>query len=255
MNTFTGRLDQLEAKLQRFIEGKLSRLSSIRASYQGLSRQLVSAMRSGTVTTGEGILLAPDQYTLLTHPTQVAYLSDDPDLLVGLAEQIHKVGRSAGLYFGQDPVVNVSPNEDVTLDKIEIIARISDKVLGQTAVLDSTAAETLEAIPQNAFLIVNGRDLFPLEQIVVNIGRSEINDLIIEDPRVSRQHAQIRAIHGRYGIFDLDSTGGTFINKKRITQSVLRPGDVVSLAGVYLIYGQERSSSLENTKELISDAF
>jgi pSer/pThr/pTyr-binding forkhead associated (FHA) protein len=42
-------------------------------------------------------------------------------------------------------------------------------------------------------------------------------------------------------IFDLDSTGGTFVNRVQVNQSTLFPGDVISLAGVELIYGQDAS--------------
>jgi pSer/pThr/pTyr-binding forkhead associated (FHA) protein len=51
-------------------------------------------------------------------------------------------------------------------------------------------------------------------------------------------------------IFDLNSTGGTFVNGKRVTQSMLYPGDVISLAGVPLIYGQE-TSVVGDTQELL----
>ncbi len=37
----------------------------------------------------------------------------------------------------------------------------------------------------------------------------------------------------------LESSGGTFINGQRIHQSILYPGDVISLAGVNLIFGQD----------------
>ncbi len=50
---------------------------------------------------------------------------------------------------------------------------------------------------------------------------------------------ELRAIRGRYVLFDLNSTGGTFVNGQRITQFTLRPGDVISLAGVTIIYGEE----------------
>lgn len=250
MNTFTGRLDQFEARLQTFIEGKLSRLSPIHGSSDVVSRKLVSAMRAGTISTGDGILLAPDQFTLLAHPSQVNTLCDDPEMLVDLANLIREVGGSAGLYFGQHPVITISPNEDVPIDRIDIIARISTKAMGHTAALSSAALKNLDALPPKAFLVVNGMEIFPLDQTVINIGRSSNNHLSIDDPRVSRQHAQIRALHGRYEIFDLDSTGGTLINQKRIKQSLLRSGDVISLAGVHLIYGQERSSSVIDTKKL-----
>jgi pSer/pThr/pTyr-binding forkhead associated (FHA) protein len=65
------------------------------------------------------------------------------------------------------------------------------------------------------------------------------NQLVIDDPRISRNHAQLRAIKGRYVIFDLNSTGGTFVNGQRTSQSVMYPGDVISLAGVPLVFGQD----------------
>ncbi len=250
MNTFTSKLDDFEAKLKTFIEGKLSRLSPIRGSYKGLSHQLVSSMRAGTLSTGDGMLLAPDQFTLLVHPSNIEYLSEDPEMLVAMANLIQTVGMAAGFHFGHHPIVIISPNKDIPENKIDIIARISDQAMGHTASLSNSDIKNVDAFPQNAFLIINGREVFPLDQSVINIGRRSSNHLAIEDPRVSRQHAQIRSIHGRYEIFDLDSTGGTFINQKPIKQSLLRAGDVISLAGVYLIYGQERSSTLKDTKEL-----
>jgi len=95
------------------------------------------------------------------------------------------------------------------------------------------------AIPGNAFLIIQGTKIFPLKQSVVNIGRRLDNHIVIDDPRVSRNHAQLRAVRGHYMLFDLNSTGGTFVNNERTTQSALYPGDVISLAGVMLIFGQD----------------
>jgi pSer/pThr/pTyr-binding forkhead associated (FHA) protein len=94
-------------------------------------------------------------------------------------------------------------------------------------------------IPESAFLIVDGVKEFPLRKPVVNVGRRLDNDLVIDDPRVSRHHAQLRAIKSRYVLFDLNSSGGTFINGQRTSQTVLYPGDVISLAGVSLIFGQD----------------
>ena len=96
-----------------------------------------------------------------------------------------------------------------------------------------------QGLPENAFVIVEGVRVFALTEPVVNIGRRLDNTLVIDDPRVSRNHAQIRAIKGRFVLFDLNSTGGTFVNGQRANQSVLYPGDVISLAGVSLIFGQD----------------
>jgi pSer/pThr/pTyr-binding forkhead associated (FHA) protein len=99
--------------------------------------------------------------------------------------------------------------------------------------------DDVTTIPEEAFLIIDGVKVFPLNEPVINIGRRLDNTLVIDDVRVSRLHAQLRAINNRYVIFDLDSSGGTFINGRRSTQAVLYPGDVITLAGVDLIYGQK----------------
>jgi pSer/pThr/pTyr-binding forkhead associated (FHA) protein len=93
-------------------------------------------------------------------------------------------------------------------------------------------------IPKNAFLIVNGAEIFPLTKPVVNIGRMDDNDVVIANPHISRYHAQLRATEGRYVLVDLKSTGGTSVNGEKVTQIPIYPGDVISLSGVPLIYGQ-----------------
>src|SRR5574339_383918 len=116
--------------------------------------------------------------------------------------------------------------------------------------------EKTDAIPENAFLIVEGVKVHPLKEAVVNIGRRLENHLVIDDPRISRNHAQLRAIKGRYVLFDLNSTGGTFVNGQRTSQTVLYPGDVISLAGVALIFGQDNPPprlELANTAPLESE--
>jgi len=52
-------------------------------------------------------------------------------------------------------------------------------------------------------------------------------------------------------LFDLGSSGGTFVNQKRIKQIALHPGDVLSLAGVPLVYGQDSQSQIDETKEYL----
>ncbi len=92
---------------------------------------------------------------------------------------------------------------------------------------------------EDAFLIVNGVDLFLIRQPIVSIGRRTDNLLVLNDPRVSRAHAEVRRIRGRFVIFDTNSSGGTYVNGKRVTHSVLYDSDVISLAGVHLIFRQK----------------
>ncbi len=89
-----------------------------------------------------------------------------------------------------------------------------------------------------AFLVVDGSRVVLLNQPVVRIGRKRDNHVVIDNEHVSRHHAEIREVAGHYVLLDLNSTGGTTVNGKRVQEHTLRPGDVVSLAGVPLIFGQ-----------------
>ena len=81
-----------------------------------------------------------------------------------------------------------------------------------------------------------------LIQPVVSIGRALDNDIIIEDPRVSRHHAQLRRRYGRYVLYDLGSFRGTQINGYPIEECVLHSGDVITFSGVQVVYGEVRST-------------
>ena len=109
--------------------------------------------------------------------------------------------------------------------------------------------ESDNAIPENAFLIIDGVKIYPLKESVINVGRKLENHVVIDDARISRTHAQLRVIKGHFVLFDLDSTGGTFVNGQRTSQTVLYPGDIISLAGVTLVFGQDiqRGDRLETS--------
>lgn len=102
-----------------------------------------------------------------------------------------------------------------------------------------------------AFLIVDGTRVIPLDQIVVKLGRKSDNQVVIDDPHVSRYHAQIQKVKGRFILMDLDSTVGTSVNGKNIKQSFLKPGDVISLGGVPIIFGQGQAATVDEAVDTL----
>ena len=94
-------------------------------------------------------------------------------------------------------------------------------------------------IPENVFLIFEGIKAIPVNQAVVSVGRGHDNTIVLDDPRISRHHLEIRLINDRFVVFDLQSTGGTFVNGQRTSQAMLYPGDLISLAGVNLVFMQD----------------
>ena len=86
-----------------------------------------------------------------------------------------------------------------------------------------------------------GQQTYRIEKLIVNIGRQLSNDIIVEDKRVSRYHAQIKyQPDGQFAIFDLGSTNGITINTTpHMRQHVLHNGDRFTI-GSYDFYFQRR---------------
>jgi hypothetical protein len=60
------------------------------------------------------------------------------------------------------------------------------------------------------------------------VGRSRENHIKLYDQASSRRHAQISLVNGEPVVTDLNSAQGTFVNHRRVSQSILRAGDVVA---------------------------
>ena len=68
-----------------------------------------------------------------------------------------------------------------------------------------------------------------LEKSELFVGRDLNNDIVINDPEVSRRHARFFLQGTFYVLEDLGSTNGTFINGQRLAAPYpLRPGDVIT---------------------------
>lgn len=102
-------------------------------------------------------------------------------------------------------------------------------------------------------ILINQDKVIPVDKVVLNLGRKSTNDVVINDLRVSRFHAQIRKTADGYMVFDVGSTGGTFVNGKRISSYLLNSGDVISLAGYPLIFSYDKDHNPIPEREITSD--
>ncbi len=70
---------------------------------------------------------------------------------------------------------------------------------------------------------------FETDKDKITIGRHESNDIHINNPAASKQHAWIIKNQGNYLIEDLKSTNGSYLNKVRIISTYLKDGDVINI--------------------------
>jgi hypothetical protein len=248
MNRLQKGLNRLEAQLRVLIEGSAEKMLRSDSVQEDLA--LVQAMQKEITSDLDGKRAAPNLYMLLLPAHQAQALQGNAQILEEFAHSLEEYATQTGLHLHGTPKFKVIPLPGDQDAEMRVLAAFSPLNLAETSQIEvSTSGET-PTIPAGAFLIIQGTRTIPLTQAVINIGRNETNDLVIEDLHVSREHAQLRAVRGRYMIFDLNSTGGTFVNGVQITQLELTPGDLISLAGIPIIYGQEQSYLIEETQDL-----
>ena len=232
-------LSQLEVHLQSLIEGGSTRLFSGTERSGDLTTRLALAFHDALRIDSDGNWIAPSIFELHLHPSEVEKFSSDPSTLDRVSNALYQAGGEVGLTFYHLPQIRIVSDPQILRGDLRISAYHDPDELPHTMAMEAPVEQAEEAIPNNAFLIVDGTQLFALNQTVINIGRRADNHLVMDDVRVSRLHAQIRLIHGRFVIFDLGSAGGTFVNNEPISEYALRPGDVISLAGIPLVFSQD----------------
>lgn len=252
-------LEQLEAKLQSLVEDQLVAILPGLKMEDRMIQHLATALKQNIVQQKDEGAIAPNVFTLIV-ATDSSPMWKEQKTIDTLKSIITKAGKDVGLKFASQPTVTITTDDSYAANEVGVVASHKLEPVADTQGMQTTSddgAEVAENIPNNAFLIIEGVKVHPLTETVVNIGRRLENNLVIDDPRVSRNHAQLRAIKGRFVLFDLNSTGGTFVNGQRTSQTVLYPGDVISLAGVALIFGQDNPPprpDLSDTSSLVRDA-
>lgn len=236
----SGRLGKLEARIEQLVEGTFSRLLAGRLQPREVAVRLARAMEDNARPAPKGGRFAPTGYRVRLNPEDAAALeAASPDLAAGLASELVNFARELGLSLTHTPLVSVEPDPAVELNGI-LVEPASGAASTETQPM---AAVSTAAKPTKAFLIINGERHMTLDRAVITLGRRLDNTVILDDPRVSRHHAQLRQRYGRWVLYDLGSASGTMVNNHRVDECLLRPGDVISLAGVTLIYGEEETDA------------
>jgi pSer/pThr/pTyr-binding forkhead associated (FHA) protein len=77
---------------------------------------------------------------------------------------------------------------------------------------------------------------FDLNKPIVTIGREAGNDIVLEDPQVSRHHTRLTQQGASYIVEDLGSTNGTFVNGRRATSATpINSGDKLGLGDTVVL--------------------
>jgi len=80
----------------------------------------------------------------------------------------------------------------------------------------------------------------------ITIGRESGNFVQLDDNEVSRRHAEIRRIEGRFVVGDLKSSNGTYVNNRKVegTDKILAESDLASESLIVLRRGKKKYALL-----------
>ena len=92
-----------------------------------------------------------------------------------------------------------------------------------------------QADRKGAYLVIHSQ-IFPLKKEIVRIGRKLDNDLVIQEPMVSRYHAEVRFEDGEFFVYDIGSRFGTFLNSEKVERAPVKNGDTISLANSPVLF-------------------
>jgi len=241
-------LKNIEDRLEQWIEGSIIRLLGHQIPASSLASQLTEAMKSGLRTNEHGMTHAPDNYRITINPETIHQLKiPTSELASQLSIGLKDAARDEGIFFKQDPRILIFPDNSVAQWDIKVAAWYSTGPLEETHETEKSSSRENPSFPKGAFLIIDGDQHFMLDHPVINIGRHEDNHLVLKNPLISRTHAQIRVRNGRFMLFDLGSKSGTFMHGISIKQHILRPGDVITIADVQLVYGEDTISMTDET--------
>jgi hypothetical protein len=266
-------LQRFESFVERLMEGSFARLFRSPIQPAEIAKRLEREMEAHP-TISVGRTYVPNHYEVTLNPEDFSEFEPFRHSLEhNMAEFISDLASERGYSLVSRPRVTLKSDAGMPRRGIEIEARLSDEPAApvrseagggaQTGELE--AAEPVQIERTHAMPIVGGRPTgrgmqptaappraslqpvggdmagrdFPLTKTLISIGRGLDNDLVIDDARVSRHHAQITFRHGHYLLRDQRSTNGTFVNNQPIETVVLASNDLVSIGGFELVFMQE----------------
>ena len=239
-------LRSIESKIAGLVEGTFSRAFRSEVRPVEIARKLAREMeehKSYSVSR----TYVPNEYRVYLSPRDRERFASYEDALAGeLAGYLLEHARRERLALLSRPVIEFETDDRLGLGEFGIQTRVvqpesereqppAEDQSGRTMVYSNAGrvAEPLEerarARVETALLLIDGKRLV-VGPAGVTLGRSRQCDVVLDDPNVSREHAEIRPRGGSWVLTDLGSTNGSCLNGRRIeSPEVIKTGDEIEL--------------------------
>lgn len=231
-----GSLHRLEQRLEHMVTGAFAR--TFRSAVQPV--EIASALQREVDNSAQVLSrdrrLAPNDFVIDLSPADFDRLSSFGDALSReLADMLHHHAAEQHYVFAGPVRLNFRRVEDLTTGRFRVRSQAAASVTPVAAKELSDSAIGRAPV----FLEINGIR-HPVTPPSAVVGRGSATDLRIDDPGVSRRHAEFRVQHESGGaplvsVRDMGSTNGTTVNGQRVQQAVLGDGAVVQVGGTRII--------------------
>ncbi len=236
-------LKNLEAKLEGLFAGSFSRTFKSKVQPVEIARKLAKEMQDNK-TVSISRTYVPNQYLVyLSSQDREQFEGYEDGVLKELSDYLLEHARSEGLALITRPTVEFRTDDRLGLGEFGIQAMLvrppeDERSEPEQADFGHTMVYSLDRSPRplevppvaggRAMLVGGGRRTVLGGSRFV-IGRSRDSDLTLDDPNVSRRHAELRKEDGAWVVADLASTNGVKVNGRRVAQHRLNPGDEITV--------------------------
>jgi Protein of unknown function (DUF3662)/Inner membrane component of T3SS, cytoplasmic domain len=241
-------LRNLEAKLGGLVEGAFGRAFKSSVEPVELAHKLAKEMEENQRVSVSRVYVPNHYRVFLSGQDREQFSSYEPALRKELSDYLLEHARHEGLALTSRPQVEFLTDDRLGLGEFGIQAQLlstpeeeeagdeaapSAGDFGHTMVYSpDRAARVLEPAvpPAGARALLIGEDrrsVLSGERVVV--GRSRECDVVLNDPNVSRRHAELRREGRGWEVIDLGSTNGIKVNGRRQEHARLEPGDRITL--------------------------
>jgi hypothetical protein len=254
-------LRSLESKIAGLVEGTFSRAFKSEVRPVEIARKLAREMEEHK-SLSLSRTYVPNEYRVYLSPRDRERFAEHEEALrTELVGYLLEHARREHLVLTSRPVVDFETDDRLRLGEFGIQTRSTQppepeasdpgapeaypESSGRTMVY-STAGRVAEPLEERArsrshtaLLLMGGKRLVVGPAGVV-LGRSRQSDVMVDDPNVSREHAEVRPRGGSWVLSDLNSTNGSRLNGRRVDHpEVLKPGDEIELGTTVLTFELE----------------
>ena len=228
-----GLLDRFEQRLDRMVNGAFARAFKAEVQPVEIAAALQREMTDHAAVVSRGRTVVPNVYTVALSPHDYERLSVHTETLTNeLGAMVNEFAEEQRYTFLGGTNITLGLDEALETGLFRVH---SESKAGVASAYQGPRTPAEPAPGSGQPRLVADDTVHPLSRAVTRLGRGTDVDIRVDDPGVSRHHAEI--LLGREVVLrDLRSTNGTYVDGVQVGEVVLSEGNVVQIGATRLTF-------------------